>query len=240
MSRSKPNRENTGQLETLDDLSKVVNYNKWIFNLIKPHLGKRVLEVGCGTGNIIQYLKDKDVLGVDIDPAYLSIAREKFKNKKNINFKLFNLDKGLKTFKKFKPDTIVCINVLEHIEKDEKFIKECESVLSPGGRLILFVPAMPSIFGEMDKTYGHFRRYTKSEVIQKLGSSFKVQNGEYLNIFGVFGWWLNGKVLKRKIIPSIQISLYDKVFSYFFLLENLIPKPFGLSVFAVGLKSKSK
>src|ERR1700733_1056668 len=102
MSRSEPNRKNSGQLETLDDLSKVVNYNKWIFNLIKPHLGKRVLEVGCGTGNIIQYLKEKDVLGVDIDPAYLSIAREKFKNKKNINFKLFNLDKGLKTFEKFK------------------------------------------------------------------------------------------------------------------------------------------
>ena len=151
MSRAEANRKNGGQLETLDDLSKAVNYNKWIVSLIQPYLGGRVLEVGCGTGNIIQHFTDKKVLGVDIDPTHLRIAREKFKNKKNIKFQIFDLGKSLKAFKKFNPDTIVCINVLEHIEKDERFISECAALLAPGGRLILFVPAMPSIFGGTPK-----------------------------------------------------------------------------------------
>ncbi len=237
MSGRNADRKNGGQLETLDDLSKAVNYNKWIFDLIKPHLGKRVLEVGCGTGNIIQYMTHKNILGVDIEKVYINIAKERFKNKKNIKFQLFDLGKSLGSFKKFKPDTIICINVLEHIEKDEKFIKECESLLSPGGKLIIFVPAMPSLYGEMDKTYGHFRRYTKSEVVQKLRKKFKVENGEYLNISGIFGWWLNGKILKRKIIPQDQMMLYDRVFKYVFMLEKIIPKPFGLSVFVVGEKT---
>jgi 2-polyprenyl-3-methyl-5-hydroxy-6-metoxy-1,4-benzoquinol methylase len=134
MSHEKSGRKNDWQLETLDNLSKAFNYNEWIFNLTKPHLGKRILEVGCGVGNMTLYLTDRIVLGVDIDPDYLNIARKKFKGKRNINFRLVDLEKGLKYFKKFEPDTIVCINVLEHIRRDEKFIGECESILSPGGK----------------------------------------------------------------------------------------------------------
>jgi 2-polyprenyl-3-methyl-5-hydroxy-6-metoxy-1,4-benzoquinol methylase len=236
MNRKSPDRQNDGQLETFGDLSKAVNYNEWIFNLIKPHLGERILEVGCGTGNMIRHLMDKDILGVDIDPSYLQIARHKFKNKKNISFKLFDLEKGLKSFKKFKADTIVCINVLEHIEKDDKFIGECESILSPGGKIILFAPAMPSLFNEMDKTYKHFRRYTKTEMFQKVNNHFDVKCCQYLNSLGVIGWWYNGRLLKRKIIPQVHLSFFDRFFKYFILLEKLVPKPFGLSVFAVGQK----
>jgi 2-polyprenyl-3-methyl-5-hydroxy-6-metoxy-1,4-benzoquinol methylase len=236
MSRKKPGRENDGQLKTLDNLSKAFNYNEWIFNLTKPHLGKRILEVGCGVGNMTLYLTDRIVLGADIDSDYLNIARKRFKGKRNINFHLIDLEKGLKYFKKFKPDTIVCINVLEHIRRDEKFISECESLLSPGGKLILFIPAMPSIYGQMDKTYGHFRRYTKIEILRKVHKKLNVVKCEYLNIFGVLGWWYNGRLLKMKTIPGTQLLVYDKFFKFFMLLEKKIPKFFGLSLFVVGQK----
>lgn len=239
MMKESSHHKSDGQLETLDDLSKAVNYNKWIFRLIEPHLGNRVLEVGCGTGNIIEHLKERNVLGVDINPYYLRVARDKFKNRRNVSFRRIDLSKGLKIFKNFKPDTIVCINVLEHIKNDQKFIAECKSLLAPGGKLILFVPAIPSIFGEMDKTYGHFRRYTKPEILEKAKKGkLNVVLCDYLNISGIFGWWLNGKVFKRKIIPQSQILLYDKIFNFVFLLENFIPKFLGLSIFIVCQKSK--
>ncbi len=228
--------EGDGQLETLDNLSSSFNYNKWIFNLTKPYLGKRILEVGCGIGNMTRHFTDRVVLGVDIDPHYLKIAKKRFKDKKNVGFCLVDLEKGLKRFKTFKADTIVCINVLEHIQRDESFINECESLLCPGGKLILFVPAMPMIYGQMDKTYGHFRRYTKVEIFKKVEIKLNVVKCNYLNILGVLGWWYNGRFLKRKTIPRKHLIFFDKFFKITLLLEKFVPKFFGLSLFIVGEK----
>lgn len=233
---SDPSRD--GQLETLDDLSEAVYYNRWIYSMMRPYLGQRVLEVGCGIGNMTLLLaEDRKVLGVDIHSGYIDRAKKSLGKNKNAAFHVINLEKKLTALKKFKPDTVVCINVLEHIKGDVQFLRECLGLLPEGGRLLIFVPALPYLFGSMDAHYGHFRRYFKEELDGKLkDEGFTVLKSRYLNLLGVLGWWWNGRVLKKRIIPKAQILVYDQVIRWIAPVEKWFPKPLGLSLFCAGQK----
>lgn len=228
-----------GQRETLDDLSEAVHYNRWIYQLMKPYLGKRVLEVGCGIGNMTEYLAPgRSVLAVDNHEGYLSAAQRRFQKNKNVSFRKVELTSGLSAVRQFKPDTIVCSNVLEHISDDRKFLRGCQALLPESGRLLIFVPALQGIYGSMDRTYGHYRRYSKPGLRQAVASAgFAVTYCRYLNLLGIFGWWLNGKVLKHKVVPKGQLLLYDKIVGFVMLIEAWLPKPIGLSLYCVGKKS---
>jgi|SRR5579872_2128920 len=227
-----------GQLETLDDLSEAVHYNHWIYGMMEPYLGAKVIEIGCGIGNMTGLLgQGRKVLGIDIHPGYVQQARLRLKKKKNISFRVVNMGKRFPSFSGFKPDTIVCINVFEHIQADTRFLKECFKLLPPQGRMLIFVPALPFLFGSMDASYGHFRRYDKEELNSKMTSAgFSVLKCRYLNLLGVLGWWWNGKVLKKPIVPKSQILLYDKIIRWIAPVEKWLPKPIGLSLFCAGVK----
>lgn len=230
-----------GQRESLDDLSEAVHYNEWIYRMLKPHLGKRILEIGCGTGNLTGYLgRHGQVLSVDLHEGYLRSARARWGNQKNIRFKKVDLTRDLKALKKFRPDTILCVNVLEHLPNDKAVLTRALRLLPLDGKLLLFVPALQFLYGSMDRTYGHYRRYSLPELRSKMeGVGFTVVYGRYLNLLGVPGWWINGKVFRRKIIPKYQLLLYDKVLILSSLIERFLPKPIGLSVFAVGQRSSN-
>jgi SAM-dependent methyltransferase len=232
---SKPSKWD-GQRESLDDLSGAVHYNEWIYRMLKPYLGKRILEIGCGTGNLTGYLgRHGRVLSVDLHEGYLRSARARWGSHKNIRFQKVDLTRDLKALKKFRPDTILCVNVLEHLPNDRVVLARALRLLPPGGQLLLFVPAFQFLFGSMDRTYGHYRRYSLPELRSKMeGVGFRVVYGRYLNLLGVPGWWINGKVFRRKIIPKYQLLLYDKVLILSSLIERFLPKPIGLSVFGVG------
>jgi SAM-dependent methyltransferase len=231
-------KEWDGQRETLDDLSAAVHYNQWIYEMLRPHLGNRILEIGCGTGNLTGFFaRHGQVLASDVHLGYLKEARQRLKGIKHVSFQKINLDHQLPALKRFGADTIVCVNVLEHIKDDHRVLLQCLRLLKPGGKLLLFVPALPYLFGSMDESYGHFRRYSRPELMEKVGKAgFQVDYCRYLNLLGVPGWWLNGKVLKRKIIPKAQMMLYDRVVSFTSKIERFLPKPIGLSLFCVGLK----
>jgi len=226
------------QLETLDDLSEAIHYNRWIYSMMEPFLGNRVLELGCGIGNMtVLMAPGRRILGVDIQPKYLRIARETLRKNRNVSFHAMDLGKNLKNLKNFKADTIVCINVFEHIKHDSRFLEECAKLLPPGGRLLLFVPALPFLFGSMDASYGHFRRYFKGELRVKMSmGGFRILECRYLNLLGVLGWWWNGKVLKRTIVPKGQILLYDRIIRFMAPIEKFLPRPLGLSLFCAGEK----
>ena len=232
------NRTLTHQLQTLDDLSLAVHYNRWIFNMMLPHLGDRVLEVGCGIGNMTEQLaKGRRVLATDIQNNYLKQARQKLGKHKNIQFRQMNFEKPISITKSFKPNTIVCVNVLEHIQGDVRFLTECFRMLPPGGKLLIFVPALQFLFGSMDAQYGHFRRYSKSELESKMKESgFMIPGVRYLNLLGIFGWWWNGKILKKSIVPLGQILIYDQIIRWVAHFEKWLPKPIGLSLFCAGEK----
>ena len=117
-----------------------------------------------------------------------------------------------------------------------RFVKIIRQRLEPGGRFLLFVPALPQIYGEMDRTYEHFRRYTKSGVRRLLlDAGFELENLRYLNLLGAFTWWFYGKVLRRKSLRPKDAVLYDKIaVPVLRRLETLWEPPFGQSVLAVA------
>lgn len=233
-----PSKTWDGQRETLDDLSAAVHYNQWIYEMLRPHLGSRILEIGCGTGNLTGYFaRHGQVLASDVHEGYLKEARQRLKGIKGVAFQKINLERQMPALRRFGADTIVCVNVLEHLRDDHRVLLQCLRLLKPGGKLLLFVPALPSLFGSMDESYGHFRRYTRPELEKKMAQAgFQVEYCRYLNLLGVPGWWFNGKVLKRKIIPKSQMMLYDRVVSFTSKIERFLPKPIGLSLFCVGIK----
>jgi SAM-dependent methyltransferase len=229
-----------GQRETLDDLSAAINYNRWIYGILCPYIGKRILEIGCGTGNITGFLASHgQVLATDFNQGYLDAAKNKLKGVSGISYKTIDLGRSLSSLRSFKPDSIICVNVLEHISDDRKVLDECFKLLPPGGKLSLFVPALQYLYGSMDISYGHHRRYNRLELIYKIeNAGYHVEYCRYLNLLGILGWWLNGKILKRKIIPKSQMLLYDRIVSFSQHVEKFLPKPIGLSLFCAATKPK--
>ena len=134
--------------ETLKRISAMRNYNSWIYERLKPFVGQRILEVGCGIGNMTQFFTDRDfVMGVDIDAKQISMIKQVFKGKNNMQFKVVNIENANpKNFRKHKFDTIVCLNVLEHIKNDRRTLKKFHDLLAPGGTLVLQIPAYPSLY----------------------------------------------------------------------------------------------
>lgn len=211
--------------KTLEIMSKADWYNNWLFEQIKKYLKGDILEVGAGIGNFTSRLKEYgDVVTIDYDPRY-----------KNASYG--DIEKGKYFFGNKKFDTIVCMNVLEHIKDDRRALDNMRRLLRKKGRLVLLVPAHSWAYGEMDEALGHFRRYSKKEITKKiLDSKFSILNSRYLNWSGLIGWFVNGRIFRRKIIPIDQLGIFDKLARPFLLLEKIFEPPAGLSVLVIGEK----
>lgn len=213
------------------------NYNKELYKLIRPYVGRSILDVGCSIGNITKFFLKKsiNVVGIDVVPESINIIRKKFSKYKN--FKAYHMNaegNEILKLKNNKFDTIVCINVLEHIKGDVKTLGDFHKILEDNGKLILFVPAIPSLYGSMDRVDHHFRRYTKKDLRKKLAySKFKVNKIMYINFLGIFGWYINGKILKNEKVDAKIMGFYNKIVPLLFNIEKNIPLPIGLSIFCV-------
>ncbi|MHB8879112.1 MAG: methyltransferase domain-containing protein [Myxococcaceae bacterium] len=133
-------------------------------------------------------------------------------------------------------DTVVLSNVLEHIEDDAGAVAGFRRLLPPGGRVVILVPALPSLFGAMDEAVGHFRRYSREGLQQLLdGGGFEVERLEWMNLASIPGWFVNGRVFRRRSVPPLQLRLYDRVLPLIGRLEGLMPRlPVGMNLFAVA------
>ncbi|MCA1580926.1 MAG: methyltransferase domain-containing protein [Acidobacteria bacterium] len=131
-------------------------------------------------------------------------------------------------------DTIVCCNVLEHIEQDQATLADMHALLRPGGRLALLVPALQKIYGTLDEHLLHFRRYEKADLETKLtNAGFSIEDCRFVNRPGVFGWWLNGRVLKRKVLPRGQLRAFSLILPLL-RREEKSPPAYGLSLLAIA------
>jgi SAM-dependent methyltransferase len=143
----------------------------------------------------------------------------------------------MERYRPYHIDSVICFNVLEHIEQDEKALKNIFLLLEPKGRLLLLVPSHPWHYGGLDQHLGHHRRYGKKELKNKLeATGFKVIFLQYFNLIGILGWFLNSKILKRKRLPSFQLRIYNLLVPLF-KLEKILPLPFGTSLLVVAEKS---
>jgi SAM-dependent methyltransferase len=135
-------------------------------------------------------------------------------------------------------DSIVLVNVLEHMAEDQTFLEDAHAALMPGGTLLLLVPAMPRIFGSLDRAFGHYRRYTKIALANKLQvAGFDIIRLAYVNLLGIAGWFLTGRVLGRTTLKAGYVRWYDRwVIPWLSRLEGRWEPPCGQSLIVIARK----
>ena len=225
--------------QTLQLMSGMEAFNQWMLDSIRPYIGQRILEAGAGIGNFTGRLTDRElVVALELENDRVERLRARFQAYPNVQAEVGDLaDAGLLRLVHYNFDTIICLNVLEHIERDADALRYMHSVLAPGGRLILLVPAHPALYSSLDRELGHYRRYREAELrasLQRVG--FQTERCFYINLFGVFGWWLNGRVLRRDLLPRRQLALYERLAPAFRRVETALGLRWGLSVVCVARK----
>lgn len=225
---------NLHSTKTLESMSQAVWYNRWTLEKIKPYLKNKILEVGCGIGNFTQTLTNYgEVFAIDIEKNYLERIHKSLRNKAEVGFGDIENDKYFFNGQKF--DSIVCLNVLEHIKKDELALKNIYKLLKNQGYLILLVPIHPSLYGKIDQAIGHFRRYTKKDLFRKLKEvGFKIIKDRKLNFLGAIGWFISGKLLKEERVGDEKIKIFNLLAPLILPLEDLIEPPFGTSILIIA------
>ncbi len=227
-------------IRDLEIMADTVNYRGWMYSNIRDGLGKRVVELGAGIGNFTQLLTDRDIV-VAVDNSELAVEqmKKKFAGLPNVTPILADIGSPeLVELRRYEADTIVCINVLEHICDDKAALSSMLEILEPGGKLILLVPAYQFLFGTIDVVVGHYRRYSKKELVDKLvEAGFEIKGLQFMNVIGVFAWFLNNRILKRKEESPAQMATFDRfVAPWAKKIEDVIKPPFGLSLIAIAEK----
>jgi glycosyltransferase involved in cell wall biosynthesis len=225
----------------LHSLEKARRFNRWMADAVRPHVGARVLEIGAGIGNITQCLVPRDAyLATDINPHYLSYLRNSATGKPYLAVEHLDLmdAKGFEAHAgKF--DTIVCLNVLEHVPDPMIALRNLFTALEPGGRAVIYVPQGPGLYSSLDEVLGHRCRYTPEMLRGELESAgFRVQSLSFFNRAGVPGWYWNGKILKRRHFAKLQIKLFDTLTPLLRRIDGIWPWQ-GLGVLAVAEKPAS-
>jgi SAM-dependent methyltransferase len=217
-------------------LNEAKNYRKALLREFSEHLRGRVLEVGAGigqmTGPLLQNPAITYVSSIEPDPKFCAQFRR--------SFPAHSLVQG--TIEDLKGDgpwnAILSINVLEHISEDERELETYRQKLAPEkGVLCLFVPARPEIYAPIDRDFGHFRRYTRPELRQKLErAGFEILRLRYYNLVGYFAWWLTFCVLKKREFDLQAVRLFDRViFPPVHGFESKIfPPPIGQSLLVMA------
>ncbi len=229
--------------ETLRLMADLETFNQWMFDSLRPYMGQRVLEAGAGIGNFTGLLTDRElVVALELEEDRVADLRKRFDAYPNIRAEVGDLsDPSLLHLAAYNLDTIVCLNVLEHIERDVDALRYMNGVLAPGGRLLLLVPAHPWLYSTLDEDLGHYRRYTRRELQGKLESTgYQIERCFYLNLAGIAGWWLNGRVLKRRQLPGNQLKLYESLAPVFRRVEQGLGMRWGLSVVFVARRPKGQ
>ena len=212
-----------------------------MFRSIEPFLGSKILEVGSGTGNLSRFLPIREKLYLsDLDQSYVERLGSEFGGNPKIQVRPLDISSSeLKSNWKDsdRPDTIICLNVLEHIEDDLSALENMKSLLSEGSekaRLIILVPQFMSLFGSYDEIVGHYRRYSKSDLTSKMEAvGFQIETVFDFNSLSIPGWWFNAKLMKAGRMPKWQLKIFDKVFPMSYFMEKKLKLP-GLSMIAVG------
>ncbi len=224
-------------VETLLRLADVETYNDWVYRRIRPYLGERLLEVGCGIGNMSGYYADRSLLVcLDLLPEPLTLVRRKLGKRPNLHTLLGDIcaESTIAALTRYDFDTAVMLNVLEHIEDDARALRATHRLLVPGGRLVLLLPAERYLYGTLDQALGHYRRYEPDDVRPLVeDAGYAVELLEYMNLPGILGWFLNGRLLRRRLLPRAQLAVFNVLAPLFEWMEGAIPPPRGQSLLVV-------
>ncbi len=225
--------------ETLEIMEAAPNYNSWQFSRVAPYLGRRICEVGAGIGNMSALIAGSGpelLVLTDTDPYYRGLLQDRFAGSPDVMVDQLTLP-DLSAGDRYQPyalDTVVALNVIEHIASDVEALGSIAAMLRPGGRAVILVPAFQKLFGSLDRELGHVRRYTRSSLSQRLREAgFRVERAFYFNLVGTIGWWVNARLRRVPRIPVEQLRYFDSLVP-FLRIEDRAPLPFGQSVIAIG------
>lgn len=226
----------------LDALAEAKNYYRWVNRQFAPFIGKRIIEVGAGIGTFAQSLLDhatvSELILVEPSDNLFPILQRRFVQESRVKMIHGYFQRSAISAR---ADSIVLVNVLEHIAEDQAFLDDAHAALTPGGTLLLLVPALPRIYGSLDQVFGHHRRYTKAVLARKLHvAGFGIIRLAYVNLLGIAGWFLTGRVLKRMTLQSRYVRWYDQwVIPWLSKLEERWEPPYGQSLIVIARKSES-
>lgn len=213
-------------------------YFDWIVGLFGPALQGDVLDHGAGTGAITARLtaRASRVIALEPDAQLLEALVQRFAGAANVEVVPGDIDAYLARFGDRSLDAIVSSNVLEHLADDVGCLRGLRDALRPGGALAVYVPARQELFGTLDSSVGHVRRYSRSLLRSRLEQAgFFVEWLRYGNLAGALPWLVSGRVLARSAIPAAQLGFYDRfVFPFAARLERVLHVPYGLNVAALA------
>ncbi len=226
----------------LQSVRRARGFNKWMLSTFREWIGKRVFEAGCGIGNFTELLLDRErLVCLDYDPFYVEMIQRRFGHMENVRGLWGDLTSPecVREIGPERVDTIISLNVLEHIEADRTVLDNFYSVLEPGGHAVVLVPAHPWLYTACDKTLGHVRRYTEPELREKFTKAgFDIVSVKQFNRLGVYGWWVSGLLGKKDLSPT-QMRIYELMLPIAKLLDWMKIGP-GLSMVIVGRKRKEE
>jgi glycosyltransferase involved in cell wall biosynthesis len=228
-----------GEKEILDAFSDAPRFNRWIADTIQPYLGKRVLEIGAGIGNLTRVLvaNRRIYFATDLDAEHLSRLSVRLSGRPKLATALLDAARQ-EDYGQFRNrvDTIVCVNVLEHIEDDLGALRSMHMTLEDGGRAVILVPEGQGIFNSLDRELGHRRRYSEGQLrLWMSEAGFVVEELLRFNRISRPGWWLNGNVLGRRTIGRFQLRQFDRLVWLFRRIDRALPWS-PTSLIAVGRK----
>lgn len=225
----------------LETMQAARRYGAHLFNLFRPYIGKRVLEVGSGIGTMSRPLVDVADLVVGIEPNVNCAMRAQAVMRDHPRFTLRachleECDRAELASHRF--DTVVCVNVLEHIADDVAALRTFREILAANGRVLIFVPAVQAAYGPLDAELGHHRRYSKPALARAFAAAgLDLLTLRYTNPIGLIGWMFNAHVTRSRAHSLTQVKLFETLVAPWALpLERLLPPPIGLSLVAVGIK----
>jgi SAM-dependent methyltransferase len=230
----------------LESMSLARNYHRWILDLFAPHLGRRVVEVGAGTGSFSELLLAREPESLTLVEPSRAMHRLLVEHVSRLptraRVRTYN-DTFARVAPRLKggerPDSVIYVNVLEHVEDDEGELRLVADTLAPGGRAFVFVPAFRWLYGSFDRQVGHRRRYTRGELGAKCGrAGLRVVKAVYFDAAGVLPWWLKYRVLRSERMEPGAVKFYDDFCVPFVRrVEALVPPPVGKNVLLVAEKT---
>jgi 2-polyprenyl-3-methyl-5-hydroxy-6-metoxy-1,4-benzoquinol methylase len=216
------------------------NLLKLIASLVE---GETVLDIGCGAGVLLSLLaaQGRDVVGMEPNRAIIDLAAQMHPNleiHQGLGGDIEQLDRQF--------DAVTIIDVLEHIEDDSRQLQQIYRVLRPGGQLVVLVPAFQFLYGRRDASNGHFRRYSRKELIEKLNAAgFLLRSSRYWNALGIAPYWVSERLFRRELQCNLRRDqpkgllkrlVAHCLYAWFEQVENRVSFGCGLSLICIAQK----
>lgn len=227
--------------DVINKLTGTPAYISWVAAKLRRHVGDTVLEVSAGIGNLAGHLMGRRMLYVaaEKDPLHLHALRNRFLRTPNVVVQQLAPENPAE----FAPmencfDTVLCLNVLEYLDDPPAALRAMRTTLKASGSLIVLVPRGPALFGSLDRSLGHKRRFQTTgirDLLERTG--FSIERVCNFNKAGTLPWWLYSRIFGVRHINKLILKMFDKSVWLLSSLDRILPWR-GLSLIVIARKTQ--